>query len=198
MANDEKNSDAARYEMLKSAAEQIADGSFDIKKYYGVTDDALEAIYSIGYEMYNHKQYEKSTGVFTVLTMLDPTSTKYLSACASSCFMEKNFIGALHMFRMSLVNGDYNPKILMRMSECAMNLKQYDDVRRYNDEIINFAKKDEYKNDKETMSYAARAEMMNGMLDSLKNGTANAVGGDNSGSSNATHENVLANKVAEN
>ena len=56
MKKGNKKKDIERFEALRDAAAQIADGNFDIKKYYGITDDGLEAIYNIGYEMYNHKK----------------------------------------------------------------------------------------------------------------------------------------------
>lgn len=165
MKKGDKKKDIERFEALRDAAAQIADGNFDIKKYYGITDDGLEAIYNIGYEMYNHKKYENAADVFSLLTVLEPNSTKYLSACASAQYMAENYIGALTFFKISMLNGDYNPKTLMRMSECSIKLEQFDDVRRYNNEIIKLSSTDEYKNDKEVASYAERAKMINSMLD---------------------------------
>ena len=91
MKKGNKKKDIERFEALRDAAAQIADGNFDIKKYYGITDDGLEAIYNIGYEMYNHKKYENAGDVFNLLTMLEPNSTKYLSACASAQYMAGNY-----------------------------------------------------------------------------------------------------------
>ena len=47
MKKGNKKKDIERFEALRDAAAQIADGNFDIKKYYGITDDGLEAIYNI-------------------------------------------------------------------------------------------------------------------------------------------------------
>ena len=125
----------------------------------------MEAIYNIGYEMYNHKKYENAGDVFNLLTMLEPNSTKYLSACASAQYMAGNYLGALLLFKMSMINGDYNPKTLMKISECSIKLEKFDDVRRYNNEIIRLFSTDEYKKDKEVASYVERAKMINSMLD---------------------------------
>ena len=165
MKKGDKKKDIERFEALRDAAAQIADGNFDIKKYYGITDDGLEAIYNIGYEMYNHKKYENAGDVFNLLTILEPNSTKYLSACASAQYMAGNYIGALLFFKMSMINGDYNPRTLMKMSECSIKLGKFDDVRRYNNEIIRLLSTDEYKEDKEVASYVERAKMINSMLD---------------------------------
>ena len=165
MKKGNKKKDIERFEALRDAAAQIADGNFDIKKYYGITEDGWEAIYNIGYEMYNHKKYENAGDVFNLLTMLEPNSTKYLSACASAQYMAGNYLGALLLFKMSMINGDYNPKTLMKISECSIKLEKFDDVRRYNNEIIRLFSTDEYKKDKEVASYVERAKMINSMLD---------------------------------
>ena len=115
--------------------------------------------------MYNHKKYENAGDVFNLLTMLEPNSTKYLSACASAQYMAGNYLGALLLFKMSMINGDYNPKTLMKISECSIKLEKFDDVRRYNNEIIRLFSTDEYKKDKEVASYVERAKMINSMLD---------------------------------
>ena len=75
MKKGNKKKDIERFEALRDAAAQIADGNFDIKKYYGITDDGLEAIYNIGYKMYNKKKYENDGDVFSILTIIE-TSTK--------------------------------------------------------------------------------------------------------------------------
>ena len=64
-----------------------------------------------------------------------------------------------------MINGDYNPKTLMKISECSIKLEKFDDVRRYNNEIIRLFSTDEYKKDKEVASYVERAKMINSMLD---------------------------------
>ena len=171
MKKGDKKKDIERFEALRDAAAQIADGNFDIKKYYGITDDGLEAIYNIGYEMYNHKKYENAADVFSLLTVLEPNSTKYLSACASAQYMAENYIGALTFFKISMLNGDYNPKTLIRMSECSIKLEKFEDVKRYNDEIIKLGSDEKYKGNKEVASYVERAKMINSMIDE-KEGTS--------------------------
>ena len=57
------------------------------------------------------------------------------------------------------------------MSECSIKLEEFDDVRRYNNEIIRLSSTDEYKGNKEVASYVERAKMINSMLDE-KNGAS--------------------------
>lgn len=149
---------------LQDAAEKILTGEFDIKKYYGLTKESMDAIYLVGHEMYHHKQYDKARDVFGLLSMLEPKSTMYLSACGSACFMNEDYFNAAQFFRLAMLQGEYNPKTLLRMAECCVRLNQFDLVKRYTDEIIRLSDRDEYKNDKVVQGYVVRAKMMNDMI----------------------------------
>ena len=158
---------------LQDAAEKILTGEFDIKKYYGLTKESMDAIYLVGHEMYHHKQYDKARDVFGLLSMLEPSSSMYLSACGSACFMDEDYFNAANFFRLSMLQGEYNPKTLLRMAECCVRLNQLYLVKRYTDEIIRLSDRDEYKNDKAVQGYVARAKMMNDMIAAQENKTDN-------------------------
>jgi predicted Zn-dependent protease len=139
---------------------QIVSGNFDIKEYYGISDEGLEAIYTVAYEMFKHKQYEEAKGVFTILCVLEPTSIRYLSACGSTYFMLEDYLNASQFFRIALIHGDYTPKTLLRLAECTVKLELLELAERYLTELIRVAQKEEFKNDIESKSYEARARMM--------------------------------------
>lgn len=166
---DKKDNQSVEYkQQLQDAAEKILTGEFDIKKYYGLTKEAMDAIYLVGHEMYHHKQYDKARDVFGLLSMLEPTSTMYLSACGSACFMNEDYFNAAQFFRLAMLQGEYNPKTLLRMAECYVRLNQLDLVKRYTDEIIRLSDRDEYKDDKAVQGYIVRAKMMNDMIAAQK------------------------------
>ncbi|MDR0693593.1 MAG: hypothetical protein LBF49_03450 [Puniceicoccales bacterium] len=62
MKEEDKKAQIEYQKKLQDAAMQIVSGNFDIKEYYGISDEGLEAIYTVGYEMYKHKQYEEAKG----------------------------------------------------------------------------------------------------------------------------------------
>jgi TolA-binding protein len=121
MKEEDKQAQIEYQKKLQDAAMQIVSGKFDIKEYYGISEDGLEAIYVVGYEMYKHKQYEEAKGVFTILCVLEPTSVKYLSACGSAYFMMEDYLNASQLFRIALIHGDYTPKTLLRLAECIVS-----------------------------------------------------------------------------
>ncbi|MDR1433015.1 MAG: hypothetical protein LBI61_01575 [Puniceicoccales bacterium] len=163
MDEEEKKSQDKYHEALREAADHIISGDFSLKEYYGLGDEGLEAIYVIGYEMYKHKQYAKAKGVFSILTMLDPTP-RYLSACGSAHFMAGDYANAVQYFRMALLGGDYTPKTLLRLVECTIRMSQFELAKKYVDEIVSLAHDDKFKNDKESMTYEARAKMIGAAL----------------------------------
>ncbi|MDR1595664.1 MAG: tetratricopeptide repeat protein [Puniceicoccales bacterium] len=152
-------------EALKNAAEKIISGNFSLREYYGISDDGLEAIYMVGHEMYKHKQYVKAKGVFALLCTLQPMSSKYLSACGSASFMAGDYTTAAQYFRMALAEGEYTPKMLMRLAECVIRLDQLDLAKKYIDELLTLANDDKFKNDRESRIYEARARMTSTMVE---------------------------------
>jgi predicted Zn-dependent protease len=164
MKEEDKKSKIEYQKTLQNAAMQIISGEFDIKEYYGISDEGLEAIYTVGYEMYKHKQYEEAKGVFTILSVLEPTSIRYLSACGSAYFMLEDYLNASQFFRLALINGDYTPKTLLRLAECTIKLEMLELAERYLSELIRVAAEEKFKNDRESQAYGARAKMMLSMI----------------------------------
>jgi tetratricopeptide (TPR) repeat protein len=161
----EEDKKAIEYQKrLQDAAMQILSGKFNIKEYYGISDEGLEAIYMVGYEMYKHKQYEEAKGVFTLLCALEPASIKYLSACGSACFMQEDYINASQFFRLALINGDYTPKTLLRLAECSIKLELLELAERYLGELVRVAAEEKFKDNKESQTYKTRAQMMLSMI----------------------------------
>jgi TolA-binding protein len=151
---------------LQEVARQIAAGEFNIKEYYGFTDEGLEAIYAIGYEMYQHKQYEKAKDIFVLLTMLDPSSVKYLSAAGSACFSLEDFQNAAVFFRFTLLGGEaFTPKNLMRLAECTLKLGNFEETKMHLQETVRLSQTDVFKDDKDSQMCSARAAMMLKFLD---------------------------------
>ncbi|MDR3143903.1 MAG: tetratricopeptide repeat protein [Puniceicoccales bacterium] len=168
MKTEEKKAAIEYKEKLQEAAANAIAGRFDFKEYYGLSDGNLESIYGIGHEMYKHKQYEKAKGVFALLSLLEPKSQKYMSACGSACFMLKDYSAAAQYFRMAIIIGDVTPKMLMRIAECTIRLDQVDDTKRYLSELIRVASKKEFLGDKESQSCKVKAEMMLGVIKSAE------------------------------
>ncbi|MDR1528112.1 MAG: tetratricopeptide repeat protein [Puniceicoccales bacterium] len=160
MKEEDKEAQIKYQKELQDAAMQIVSGEFDIKEYYGISNEGLDAIYTVGHEMYKHKQYEEAKGVFTILCTLEPTSIKYLSACGSTYFMLEDYLNASQFFRLALINGDYTPKTLLRLAECTIKLELLELTERYLRELIRIAAEEKFKNDKESQAYEARAQMM--------------------------------------
>jgi predicted Zn-dependent protease len=157
----QKSKKASAYEKsLRTAAEQILSGSFDIRKYYGISDDGLEAIYAVGSEMFKHKQFEKARDTFSLLSTLAPENSKYLSACGSASFMLKDYHSAVYFFRLAAINGDYSPKILLRLAECSSCLNLAKETKKYLQEALSLSKKPSFVKTPEDEILLARAKMM--------------------------------------
>jgi hypothetical protein len=145
---------------LQNAAKRIMDGDFTVKDYYGLSDGAMEAIYMVGHGLYQNKQYARAKDILAMLSTMDPMNAKYMSAAGMACFMDNDFVHADQIFRCALVSGDYTPKTLMRLLECSVKLKKWENAKRYVDEVVALGKNKEFKDSKEMEMYSNRAAMI--------------------------------------
>ncbi len=149
---------------LERVENEILNGTFDIKKYFDITSDAVMAIYSIGYQMYVNKKYDKAYAIFGIVDMLEPSADHFF-AHAAAAFMLKNYTIALQLYGIALLHGRYNPSILEQMAECCAYLNKVDLLQKYATESIRLSQTDEFKNNKAELKYAERAKLI---LDGVK------------------------------
>jgi predicted Zn-dependent protease len=189
--------DAIEYQKaLKDAAYQIASGKFSAKEYYGLTDGGLECIYSVGHEMFAHKQYENAKSIFSLLATIEPKSIKYVSAAGSACFMSGDYMAAWEFFQYAMVLGDYNPRALLRAAECSIRLGQNEATKKYLNELLSVAGDKKFKDDKNVGICVARANLMLSAIKKQEEDAAKAAeSGKNAGDADASAKKSEAAKI---
>lgn len=144
----------------------ITDGTFDIKEYYGISDDAVKGIYAIGYQMYNNKKYDIANTIFSLVSTIEP-SGDYFYAQGASLFMLKNYDAALAVYGMAVLRGRYTPSVFEQMARCCAYLEKVDLLQKYAAEAVRLGKTEEFKNNKAEVHAAERSGLMLDRLNSL-------------------------------
>ncbi len=157
---------AQHQEELERVKNAILDGTFDIKKYYNVTEDGLKAINAIAVQLYTNKKYEQAMNVFSILSMLDPSGDRYY-AQAAAAFMLGNYDLAFMLYSMSILFGKYTPILFEQLAECCAHLNKTELLYKYANESIRLSHEEEFKNNKVELKYAERAKLILGKLDNL-------------------------------
>lgn len=156
-----------REEMLKVAT-SILDGTFDVKEYYGLTEGGVEAMYAAGYELFQHKKYDKAQQIFSMLCFLDNNSKKFYYAYGVASFMLKQYMQAEIGYRAALLNGDYTPNLFLRLAEaclCQNKMKEGTDCL---DEVIRLSQLDEFKNNDAKYAAGRAALILDGLSKKTK------------------------------
>lgn len=154
-----KSNNSQYNENLDEIANSILSGQFSFRDYYGVTDDATKVIYSIGYQMYVNKKYDKAHSIFSLLCILDPTADNFYAQAAAS-FMLQNYAMALSLYHMAMVYGKNTPSLFEQMAKCCAYLNKMDLLKEYASESIRLSKLSKFKNIKSEKQAAERSKLM--------------------------------------
>ena len=102
---------------LARLVQEMAEGTTlgDLK---GLTKPELEAIYSVGYNMYRTGRTDDAEKVFKVLALLEPMSAKYLMALGAVRQVKRDFPGAVKAYALASFYDIEDPKPQYHAAEC--------------------------------------------------------------------------------
>ena len=75
MANDSVATTMAR--MVEASAKKMYRGSVTLSDVVGISDEELEALYGVGYHLFNWGKYQPALDIFSVLTLYSPFKGHY-------------------------------------------------------------------------------------------------------------------------
>ena len=108
-------------EKIAEAAKAFAAGA-TLKEVRGITNDELEAVYSLGFGYYNTGKFEDAQKLFEFLVLFDHLSTKYWFALGAVQQARKDFQKAIASYGYSSFLDLENPKPQYHAAECYLAL----------------------------------------------------------------------------
>ena len=108
-------------EKIAEAAKAFAAGA-TLKEVRGITNDELEAVYSLGFGYYNTGKFEDAQKLFEFLVLFDHLSTKYWFALGAVQQARKDFQRAIASYGYSSFLDLENPKPQFHAAECYLAL----------------------------------------------------------------------------
>ena len=108
-------------EKIAEAAKAFAAGA-TLKEVRGITNDELEAVYSLGFGYYNTGKFEDAQKLFEFLVLFDHLSTKYWFALGAVQQARKDFQRAIASYGYSSFLDLENPKPQFHAAECFLAL----------------------------------------------------------------------------
>ena len=113
--------DKATQKQIEEAAKSFASGA-TMKEVKGITNDELEAVYSLGFGYYNTGKFDDAQKLFEFLVLFDHLNTKYWFALGAVQQAKKDFQKAIASYGYSSFLDLENPKPQFHAAECFLAL----------------------------------------------------------------------------
>ncbi|WP_299731955.1 SycD/LcrH family type III secretion system chaperone [uncultured Endozoicomonas sp.] len=85
-----------------------------------VSDDAMEAIYSVAYNLYQSGKYDEAQQIFQFLCFYDHFNRKYFMGLGACQQMKKEFDKAIEVFSFATLLDSDDPRPMIYIGDCHM------------------------------------------------------------------------------
>ena len=109
-------------EQIEKAAEKFIKDGATLKEVKGITNDELEAVYSLGFGYYRTGKFDEAEKLFQFLVLFDHLSSKYWFALGAVQQAQKDYEKAIASYGYSSFLDLENPKPQFHAAECCLAL----------------------------------------------------------------------------
>ena len=107
---------------IAEAAEKFATGFATMRELKGITKAEMEAVYSVGFNMYRTGRYDDAEKIFRFLVLFDHLEPKYWLGVGAVQQVRKDYQGAIASYGYSSFLDLSNPKPQLHAAECFLAL----------------------------------------------------------------------------
>lgn len=114
---------------LAKIVSDVLQGKSTLRAEVGITDDEMEAIYAVTYNLYSTGKYMDAARLFGLLTMLNPYEYRFIFGGASCMQMLGEYTLASMYFQLAAGLEEENPAPMLHTAECLLILKDRDGAK---------------------------------------------------------------------
>ena len=103
---------------IKEAAQKFATGFATMRELKGITKAEMEAVYSVGFNMYRTGRYDDAEKIFRFLVLFDHLEPKYWMGVGAIQQVRKDYQGAIASYGYASFLDLQNPKPQLHAAEC--------------------------------------------------------------------------------
>lgn len=129
MMTNEQANQATTSETLEMIAQELFENKSTIAELRGLSEDELEAIYTLGFNAYRQGKYQDAAQTFSMLTVYNHFEAKYHKGLAASCQMMELFPEAVQAYGGALAIDPLDPEPKLHIAECLIALGEIDDAK---------------------------------------------------------------------
>ena len=105
-------------DMIAEAAQKFATGFATMRELKGITKAEMEAVYSVGFNMYRTGRYDDAEKIFRFLVLFDHLEPKYWMGVGAIQQVRKDYQGAIASYGYASFLNLKNPKPQLHAAEC--------------------------------------------------------------------------------
>ena len=102
---------------IKEAAQKFIEGS-TIKELKGITNNEMEAVYSLAFSYYRTGKFDEAEKLFNFLALFDHLNPKFWMGVGAVRQVKKDFSGAVQAYGYASFLDISNPKPQLHAAEC--------------------------------------------------------------------------------
>ena len=114
--------DTITEDKIAAAAHQFAEGFATMRELKGITKAEMEAVYSVGFNMYRTGRYDDAEKIFRFLVLFDHLEPKYWLGVGAVQQVRKDYTGAIASYGYASFLDLSNPKPQLHAAECFLAL----------------------------------------------------------------------------
>lgn len=108
-------------EKIAEAAKQFMNGA-TVKELKGITNEEMEAVYSLAYNYYRTGKFDEAEKLFNFLALFDHLNQKFWMGVGAVRQVKKDFSGAVQAYGYASFLDLSNPKPQLHAAECFLAL----------------------------------------------------------------------------
>lgn len=107
---------------IESMTKQILERAATLSDLKGITPEELEAVYTLGFNLYRVGRYDDAQKIFEFLVLFDHLNAKYWLAMGALYQSKKDYPKAVKCYALSSLLDLKNPKAQYHAAECFLAL----------------------------------------------------------------------------
>ncbi len=111
---------------LDTIVSSILKGDISMQQAMGVTEEQIEAMYAVAYNLFVNEKYTEALDAFVFASFIAPHNYKVMLGMASCAQVLENYAEALILFTYCCALEPNNPAPLLHAAECYMAINDKD------------------------------------------------------------------------
>ncbi|MFC4160053.1 SycD/LcrH family type III secretion system chaperone [Chitinimonas lacunae] len=112
-----------------TALEELATQAAQLPGAQRFSDEDLELVYGIAYNLYRHGRHDDALRYFAMLTSYRPLETRYLLGLGACQQMLRNYEGAIQAYALAAMVRPEAPEPSLHIAECLVAQAQFAEAR---------------------------------------------------------------------